>query len=138
TRNRRNHRRSLSTSRRKSQPSLSPISNISFNHDHLINLRLGISKKSKTISKNTKINIPTKAKNQKLINSYINSILDHSTTFNDEEDGKDLNHRNHLPNSSTTTITSSATTFLKRFPSITKIFKRFNVKRNEEKEALSQ
>jgi len=83
----------------------------------LINFGLGISKKSKLISKNSKLNIP-KAKNQKLITSYLNTMMEPVVV-----DATAV----HTP----TTTTTTPTTFLKRFPSITKFINRFNVKKEK-------
>ncbi|ORX43517.1 hypothetical protein BCR36DRAFT_360958 [Piromyces finnis] len=85
---------------------------------NLINFGLGISKKSKLISKNSKLNIP-KAKNQKLITSYLNTMMEPVV----------------METSTPTTTTTTSTPFLKRFPSITKWIHRFNIKK--EKKAVS-
>jgi len=120
----RKHRQSLishtpSSPTSGSNPNSSTITNkttLNFTDTNLINFGLGISKKSKLISKNSKLNIP-KAKNQKLITSYLNTMMEPIVV-----DATPV----HSPPTTTT-----AQTFLKRFPSITKLINRFNVKKEK-------
>jgi hypothetical protein len=123
----RKHRRSLSTSKNTtaSSPNSSFTSSTqrsnttSFNDT---NLGLGISKKSKLISKNTKFNIP-KTKNQKLITSYLTTMM--------ESQPDSQSHQIPSTPHSTAKIANPNITFLKRFPSITKLLNKFNVRKEK-------
>jgi len=90
----------------------------------ILHSRLGISKKSKLISKNAKLNIPKAAKNQKMFSTYLNSMMNQTI-----EEGQ-------TSTPSTTSISKTTTTaFFHRFPSISKLFNRFSIRK--EKKAVS-
>jgi len=93
-----------------------------------LSLRLGVSKKSKLISKNAKLSIPKAAKNQKLFSSYLNSMMKQTVTGGGSEGPSS-------PTTHSSISTSTTTTFLNRFPTISKLFHRFSMRK--EKKAVS-
>lgn len=103
--------------------STSPNTSITHTSDtNIINLGLGISKKSKLITKASKVNIP-KAKNQKLITSYLTTMM--------ESQQNNQSNTTSTPNSLKAMTNSTSTTFLRHFPSITKLLNRFNVRKEK-------
>jgi len=93
-----------------------------------LSFRLGVSKKSKLISKNAKLNIPKAAKDQKLFSTYLNNMMKQTMNGGGSEGPSS-------PTKCSSISTSTTSTFLNRFPSISKLFHRFSIRK--EKKAVS-
>jgi hypothetical protein len=102
-----------------------------------INLGLGISKKSKLISKNQKINLTssktsTKVKDQKLITSYLSSLKDFQPGSSQSPFRKTCSSSTSSSTNVPLKMVSGNTAFIKRFSSFSKLLNKFNIG-NEQK-----